>query len=92
VVAVDVARMGADKSVLAVARGMRLDELVELPPGDLMKTTGRVITECDRIGVSPREQRVRMPWELAQSDGCYGQCTASLRVLPVFELESRGRP
>ncbi|HEX6910088.1 MAG TPA: hypothetical protein VF142_06830 [Longimicrobium sp.] len=65
VVAVDVARGGADKSVLAVRRGMRLDELVVLPPSaDLMATTGHVITELDRLGVRARDRRVRLPGEL----------------------------
>lgn len=43
VLAVDVARLGGDKTVAALRRGDRLERLIELPKSDLMTTTGNVV-------------------------------------------------
>lgn len=43
VLALDVARLGADKTIAAVRRGDRLEQLIELPKTDLMTTTGNVV-------------------------------------------------
>ena len=43
VLAVDVARLGGDKTIAAVRRGDRLEQLIELPKTDLMTTTGNIV-------------------------------------------------
>lgn len=49
--AVDVARMGADASVIGIRRGPVLLEFVQWRKTDLMETTGRIIRELRRFGV-----------------------------------------
>jgi hypothetical protein len=48
-VGVDVARLGTDRSILAVRRGPVLTELRTIPRGNLMATTGRLVSEFQRI-------------------------------------------
>lgn len=50
--ALDVARMGADKTVVAIRQDRILREFVTWGRADLMKTTGRMIREMARWGVS----------------------------------------
>lgn len=56
VVSVDPSRAGKDSTVLAVRRGSTVSELIDVPSGDLMETTGHVVRELTRIGIVPRRR------------------------------------
>lgn len=58
VVAVDPARLGGDSTILAVRRGSVVESLIEVPGGDTMQTTGRVIRHVRDVGVRPRKAAV----------------------------------
>jgi len=54
VLGIDVARAGADKSVMVVRRGWQVEEITELPKeGDLMKLCGRIVEHLQRLKIYP---------------------------------------
>ncbi len=54
ILAVDPARLGPDRTILAVRRGPVLEEIVALPRADTMTTVGRLGMEAHRRGVTRR--------------------------------------
>lgn len=44
VLGIDIARLGRDKTIVCVRRGDRIERFIELPPADLMATTGEIVS------------------------------------------------
>ncbi|MGK7312549.1 MAG: hypothetical protein ACN0LA_09970 [Candidatus Longimicrobiales bacterium M2_2A_002] len=85
--ALDVARMGADRSVLAIRRGPVLLEFVGWRKADLMTTTGRAIRQMDRFGVRFAGEPTADDW-----NRWHGRATARSARIVVDEVGVGGGP